>query len=44
MKLKEKELHNFREQLEKERRKHDAQLEEIEVLKEKIEQLVLKKL
>lgn len=44
MRIKEKDLQTIREQLDKERMKHQAQVTEIEGLKDKIEQFVLKKL
>lgn len=44
MRLKEKDLHNIRQQLEKERNKHDAQIKEIDILKDKIQEMYLRKL
>lgn len=44
MRLKERELHNFREQLDKEKQKYQTQAREIENLKDKIQDLVSKKL
>ena len=44
MRIKEKDLQVIKEQLEKERHKHDNQMREIESLKDKIGHLVLKRL